>query len=82
MPNPTHPLPLKPGTRIELRGQPAFPGFPGVEPEAARIGRWTAANGRRDTMPGWHIVTFSDGGRLCVHETRFRVIDNARAGAE
>ena len=67
---------LKPNTRIELHGTPAFGGFPGVAPEQAVIARWTAVSGPRDKMPGWHIVKFSDGARLCVHESRFRVIDN------
>ena len=25
---------------------------------------------------GWHIVKFADGGKLCAHESGFRVIDN------
>lgn len=28
-------------------------------------------------VPGYWIVTFADGGRLAVHESRFRVISNA-----
>lgn len=71
---------LQAGTRIELHGTPAFAGFPGVAPERAAIARWTARSGPRDAMPNWHIVKFAGGGRLCVHESRFRVIDN-RAGA-
>lgn len=72
---------LRPGTRIELHGTPAFPGFPGVPPTPAKICRWTAANGpiKNHVAPGnggWHIVQFSDGGRLCIHESRFRVTDN------
>lgn len=67
---------LKTGTRIELYGTPAFPGFPGVAPEQAKIGRWTARNGDRNRLPGYHLVVFSNGGRLLVHETSFRVIDN------
>ena len=76
---------LKAGTRIELHGTPAFAGFPGVSPEQAKIARWTAVNGPiknhvSPTNGGWHIVQFADGGKLCVHETRFRVTDN-RVGA-
>ena len=67
---------LKAGTRIELHGMPAFGGFPGVVPEQATIARWTKISGPRATMPEWHIVKFSDGGKLCLHESRFRVIDN------
>ena len=71
---------LKTGTRIELHGTPAFAGFPGVAPEMATIARWTAINGpiknRVATTNGWHIVKFQDGGKLTVHESRFRVIDN------
>ena len=65
---------LKPGTRIELRGTPAFPGFPGVAPEMARVARGRPENGE---MPeGYHVVRFSDGGKLCVHESNFRIVDN------
>lgn len=64
---------LKIGTRIELQGTPAL----GVQPEAAVIGRWNEKiSGPHSEMPNWHIVRFSDGARLCVHEDRFRVIDN------
>lgn len=66
---------LKTGTRIEMHGMPAFPGFPGVKPELATISRWTKVSGPR--REGWHIVRFADGGRLCVHESRFRVLGNA-----
>lgn len=66
---------LHPGTRIELHGTPAFGGFPGVAPEQAKI-----AKPRAENLPlpgiGWHIVKFADGGKLCIHESRFRVIDN------
>ncbi|UFX42080.1 hypothetical protein HAP47_0022735 [Bradyrhizobium sp. 41S5] len=65
---------LKTGSRIELHGTPAIGGFPSVAPEVAKIARWTAASG--PIQPGWHIVKFADGGRLCVHESRFRVISN------
>jgi len=72
---------LKPGTRIELNGTPAMGGFPGVSPEQAVIGRWTKVNGpiKNHVSPnngGWHVVKFSDGGGLLVHESRFRVTDN------
>jgi hypothetical protein len=65
---------LKAGTRIEMHGTPARGGFPAVEPERATIVRWTARSGPR--LDGWHIVKFADGGKLCVHESRFRVTDN------
>lgn len=71
---------LKAGTRIELHGRAAFPGFPGVAPEAATIARWTKANGpvknHVHELSGWHIVQFTGGGALCVHESGFRVTDN------
>ena len=63
---------MKAGTKIEMHGFPAFAGFPGVAPEQATIARWTAKNGPR--KDGWHIVKFQDGGSLCVHESRFRVL--------
>lgn len=65
---------IKPGTRIELHGTPSFPGFPGVAPEAATIERPRKVN--LPMLPGYHLVRFTDGAKLCVHETRFRVIDN------
>lgn len=70
---------LRSGTRIELHGTPAVPslGFPGVAPERAHVAHWTAISGPR--KPGWHIVRFADGGKLCVHEANFRVIDNRSA---
>jgi hypothetical protein len=76
---------LKTGTRIELYGTPAMGGFPGVAPEAAKIARWTAVSGPiknhvSPTNGGWHIVEYSTGGKLCVHESGFRVIDNRAEG--
>ena len=65
---------MKAGTRIELHGTPAIGGFPAVAPEMAKVAR--ARRGESVPGIGWHIVAFNDGGRLCVHETRFRVIDN------
>ena len=72
---------IKAGTRIELHGTPAIGGFPGVAPERAKVARWSAVNGplANHVGPGnggWHIVQFASGGRLCVHESRFRVVDN------
>lgn len=65
---------MKPGTKIVLHGTPSFGGFPAVAPEPATIVRWNERiNGPRATMVGWHIVRFSDGGRLCVHESRFTI---------
>ena len=60
---------LKTGTRIEF-----FVSHPQGCNEMAKIARWTKVSGPR--REGWHIVKFSDGGMLCVHETGFRVIDN------
>lgn len=65
---------LSTGTRIELRGTPSCGGFPGVAPEMATIARWTKISGPR--MDGWHIVKFLDGGKLCIHESGFRIVDN------
>lgn len=60
---------------IEMHGTPAFPGFPGVAPERAHV-----VKPRKCELPlpgpGWHIVLFATGGKLCVHESGFRVIDN------
>ena len=74
---------LRAGTRIETHGTPAFPGFPGVVPEQAIICRWTKVNGpipnhldSGDQEGGWHVVKFADGGKLLMHESNFRVIDN------
>jgi len=72
---------LKTGTRIEMHGTPAM----GVAPEAATIARWGKVCGPiknhvSPTNGGWHIVKFADGGMLCVHETRFRVVDNRAEG--
>lgn len=64
---------LKPGTRIEMNGFPAVGGFAAVAPEMATI-----AQPRKEELPlpeGWHIVKFAGGGKLCVHETSFRVIE-------
>lgn len=65
-------------TRIELHGTPAMGGFPAVPPEQAVI-----VKPRRENLPlpgpDWHIVKFADGGKLCVHASRFRVIDNRTA---
>ena len=72
---------MRAGTRIEFFGTPAMGGFPAVPPEQATICRWKAENGPiknhvSPTNGGWHVVKFSDGGKLLAHETRFRVIDN------
>jgi hypothetical protein len=62
---------LKAGTRIEINGLPA--------PARATIDRWPTALG--PIFKGWHIVKFADGGKLCVHESRFRVIDSRSRAA-
>lgn len=63
---------LKPGTRIEVNGWDLEWR---VTWEAARI-----LKPRPENLPlpgpGWHIVKFDAGGTLCVHENRFRVVDN------
>lgn len=69
---------LKAGTRIEF-----FVSHPQGRNETATIVRWTAISGpiKNEVRgnKGWHIVKFADGGRLCMHETGFRVIDNRSA---
>lgn len=74
---------IKAGTRIETIGTPACGGFPGVAPEMATIARWSAVNGpvknHVRSNGGWHIVKYASGGKLCVHESGFRVIDNRAA---
>lgn len=67
---------IKAGIRIEF-----FVSHPQGRNEMATIAHWTKRNGAiknhvSPTNGGWHIVEFSTGGRLCVHETGFRVIDN------
>lgn len=60
---------LKAGTKIEFTPV-------GGQPEPARIVRL-----RRIHLPlpgpGWHVVQFSDGGAICMHETAFRVVGKA-----
>lgn len=63
---------LKAGTQIEV-----FVSHPQGQNETAKISRWTKVSGPR--LEGWHVVKFSSGGRLIVHETGFRVIDNRAA---
>lgn len=66
---------LKSGTRIEVRGQDA--GLNTVW-EPAKIARRTKVESPKASTPkGYHLVRFNDGGRLLVHESRFRVIGNA-----
>lgn len=66
---------IKAGTRIEF-----FVSHPQGRNELASIARWTKANGAVANHVrehgGWHIVKFEGGGKLCVHETGFRVVDN------
>lgn len=67
---------LKFGTRIETHGCPAMAGFPAVFGESGKI-----VKPRAESLPlpgpGWYIIKFDrDGAKLCVHESRFRVIDN------
>lgn len=57
---------LKTGTRIEF-----FVSHPQGRNETATIARWTKVSG--PLREGWHIVKFADGGKLCVHESNFRV---------
>jgi hypothetical protein len=64
---------LKHDTLIELYGTPSIGGFPAVAPEMAKIVRPRKGEGTPLGLTGWHIVQFADGGRLCVHESRFRV---------
>ncbi len=68
---------LKSGTVIELHGTPSLGGFPAVAPERATVCLWVERiNGPRadPRMDGYHVVRFQDGGRLCVHESRFDVV--------
>lgn len=72
------PATIKAGTRIELFGTPSL----GVPSEMAKIGRWNTKihgpipNHVTRTNAGWHVVRFSDGGSMVIHQTRFRIIDN------
>lgn len=68
---------LKAGTRIETHGCPAMGSFPGVAPE-----RLVICKPRKSQLPlepDWYIVKFADGGKLCMHTSRFRVVDNRAA---
>ena len=68
---------IKAGTRIEFFGMSAMGGFSAVAPERATIVKWRdSINGPRSEWAGWHIVRFADGGKLCAHENRFRIVDN------
>lgn len=65
---------MKPGTRIEIRGT-NIDGTAAWYP--AKIGRI-----RKEYLPipaGYHPVTYPDGGKLLVHENRFRITDNSAA---
>lgn len=66
---------MKNGTRIEVQGW-AMNGTTTWEPAVI-------AKPRKVNLPlpgaGWHLVKFSDGGKLCIHESRFRVTDNRAA---
>lgn len=66
---------FKPGTRCETLGFPAMGGFPAVAPERLVICR-PPKSALPLPGPGWHVVQFAGGGKLCAHESRFRVIDN------
>jgi hypothetical protein len=64
---------LKTGTRIEVSGMST-----NFEPVwyPAKIGRWHASFRAIDKPAGYRPVTYDDGGKLLVHETSFRVVDN------
>jgi hypothetical protein len=68
---------LKCGTVIEIEGSPAIGGHPAIPPERATIGLWRRdINGERvGHLTEYHVVRFADGGRLLIHESRFRVVD-------
>lgn len=57
------------GTRIEFDTR-----WPGVIPQRAKIVR--PRRGESTPGPEWHIIQFDDGGKLCVHESNFRIVDN------
>lgn len=64
---------LKTGTRIEVFGVSM-----NLEPVwiPAKIGRWPSSFRGAEKPSGYHPVTYDDGGKLLVHESNFRVIDN------
>lgn len=68
---------LKTGTRIEV-----IVTHPLGTNEMATIARWPKACGPRDgrisPMNGWHVIKFANGGKLCIHESGFRVVDNRK----
>ncbi len=57
---------LKTGTKIITKS---------ANPEFAKIGRWLKVSGPR--IEGYHVVVFSDGGKILMHEGDFRLIDAA-----
>ena len=42
----------------------------------AKIGRWHSSFRGSEKPDGYHPVTYDDGGKLLVHESSFRVVDN------
>jgi hypothetical protein len=42
----------------------------------AKIGRWHSSFRGIEKPDGYHPVTYDDGGKLLVHESSFRVVDN------
>lgn len=68
-------LKLKSGTRIEVHGW-TLDGQDVWYP--AKIGRQLKQHGTPPT--GFHPVTYDDGGKMLVHENRFRVVDNLTEG--
>lgn len=66
---------MAPGTRIEVEGW-NLNGSVTWEPAIV-------VKPRKENLPfpgeGWHIVQFADSAKLCIHESRFRVVDNRKA---
>jgi hypothetical protein len=62
----------KAGTRIEVSG---FAMDWSRTWEPAKICRPTKVN-LPMPGPGWHIIQYADGGKMCCHESNFRVVSN------
>lgn len=63
---------MKPGTKCMTNGFPAIGGFAPVAPEQITICKPLKSE-LPLPGPGWHIVRYADGGKLCMHESRFHV---------
>lgn len=65
---------MKPGTKIEVRGI-------GLDGKDFWTPAWILKQPKGGyPVEGYFAVQYDDGGQLSVHESRFRVVDNAARG--